>query len=303
MGYLFLLPALFFTVTKGYSGKKTSGLVSGFEGASFVSLLRIFLCMIFGAALIVPEILSAGVDVIKISPKILAISLVSGITNAAILVAWILLVKKGALLLIDSAGMCGVFIPLILSNLFYSETLKINHIFGVLLLIVAVSILYVYNKSVKPKITFLTIILLVFYGLSNGLADFSGKAFSKISQGNVSTAIFNFYTYIFAFLGLGVYYLCVRMFNKNKKSEISLVLFKNSIWYVIIMAISLYLTTFFKTLSAGYLPSATLYPLYQAAMLILNGAMGAVFFGEKVTSKSIIAVVISILAIVFINVI
>ena len=300
MGYLFLLPTLFFTLTKGYSGKKTSGLVSGLEGAVFVSFLRIFFCMIFGAFLIIPEILRSGIAVLNISAEVLMVSVISGLTNAAVLITWILLVKKGALLLIDSSGMCGVFIPLILSLIFYNEQIRINHIIGVVLLIIAVFILYAYNESVKPKISFLTILLLAFYGVSNGVADFSGKAFNKIAQGSVSTAIFNFYTYLFAFLGLGIYYLTVKGLNNNKQP--SLVLLKKSIGYVIVMAISLYLTTFFKTIAANYLPAAQLYPIYQGAMLILNGAMGAVFFGEKATSKSIIAVIISILGIVALNV-
>lgn len=300
MGYLFLLPALFFTLTKGYSGKKTSGLVSGFEGAAFVSFLRIVLCMLFGAVLLIPEILTSGIGVLNLSLEVLFISVISGVTNAAVLISWILLVKKGALLLIDSAGMCGVFIPLILSAVFYNEALEINHIIGVLLLIIAVFILYAYNSSVKPKLSLLTIILLVFYGASNGIADFSGKAFNKVSNGNVSATVFNFYTYLFAFLVLGVFYILLKGFSKNKTPSGKLM--KKSFWYIVIMAVSLYLTTFFKTLAADYLHSTALYPLYQGSMLILNGLMGAVFFGEKITSKSIIAVVISIVGIVFINV-
>lgn len=302
MGYLVLLPALFFTLTKGYSGKKTSGLVSGFEGATLVSFLRIFFCMLFGIILLIPDIINSGISSLNISSEILVISFISGITNATVLVSWILLVKKGALLLIDSAGMCGVFIPLILSFAFYNEQIKINHIIGVFLLIIAVLILYAYNSSVKPKISFLTIVLLLFYGISNGVADFSGKAFNKMALGSVSTTVFNFYTYLFAFLGLGMYYLVVKILNNNKYKQVDAVLIKKSIWYVIIMAVSLYLTTFFKTLAAKHLPSSELYPFYQGAMLILNGAMGAAFFGEKITSKSIIAVVISILGIIAINV-
>ena len=247
----------------------------------------------------------------KVAPRVqvrerqkLSVATVAGFTAViAMAVAWILLVKKGALLLIDSAGMCGVFIPLILSaNLeSYNEPLKINHIIGMLLLITSVLILYAYNNSVKPKLSFLTVVLLAFFGISNGVADFSGKAFNNASKGTVSAVIFNFYTYLFAFVVLGVFYVLLKRFSKSQNEPNKLI--SKSIVYIIIMAVSLYLTTFFKTLAADYLPSTALYPLYQASMLILNGAMGAIFFGEKITSKSIIAVVISILGIVFINII
>lgn len=301
MGYLFLLPTFIFSLLKGYSGKKTSGLVTDYKSAFLVSLLRIFFCVILGGILIIPEILQSGIVFLKIPAPVLVTSAFSGLTNAAVLVLWILLIKKGALVLIDSSSMCGVVLPLTLSMIFYNEVIKINHIIGVALLIIAVFILSTYNSSVKQKLTPTTILLLILFGVSSGLADFSQKMFSKIAGEKVTASIFNLYTYIFAFVFLGAIYLITESFKKSRNSPFNLV--AKSTGYVLIMAICLYLTSFFKTIASKYLLAAHIYPLYFGAMLILNGIMGAVFFGEKITKKSVIAVIISIVGIITINLI
>ena len=65
---------------------------------------------------------------------------------------------------------------------------------------------------------------------------------------------------------------------------------KKAFWLILIMAVSLFLVTYFKTLSAKFLDSAILYPIYQGSCLILSSLMCAIFFGEKLTGKCIIKI-------------
>lgn len=62
------------------------------------------------------------------------------------------------------------------------------------------------------------------------------------------------------------------------------------------------MTSYFKTLAAGFLLSAQLYPLNQGATLILSTAMAAVFFGEKPNAKCIAGILCAFVGLIVMNV-
>ena len=67
------------------------------------------------------------------------------------------------------------------------------------------------------------------------------------------------------------------------------------------MSVCLFANSYFKTLAAGILPSAKLYPLNQGASLILSSFMSMIFFKEKMTGKCIIGIILSFIALLVIN--
>lgn len=297
MGYLFIALALFAGCTKGYCGKKTSGFVEKSKDAVFISFIRMLLCILIGAILII-----AAKDTPYLIPdaKMLPVYLLSGVSTSAFVVIWMLAVRKSAYMLIDIFLMLGVLIPLILANILFDEPVKPTQWLGIAILIVAVLIMCSYNSGLKGKMSFTSVLLLILTGASNGIADFSQKLFVRTADG-VPTSVFNFYTYVFSAVTLLICYIVFRQAD-NKDSKSSTKIPKVMYVYVAIMAACLFANSYFKTVAAYTLDSAKLYPLNQGAALILSSLMSAFLFGEKLTFKAIIGIVLSFIALIIINV-
>ena len=72
--------------------------------------------------------------------------------------------------------------------------------------------------------------------------------------------------------------------------------------YVLVMSVCLFANSYFKTQAAGYLDSATLYPLNQGASLILSSVMSATLFRERLTPKCIVGLLIAFAGLIVLNV-
>lgn len=294
MGYLFLSIALFAGATKGYCGKRTSGYTNGLRDAILANIIRLLLCMMIGFSLI----LAAG-DLKQLAPSrdMLLISLLSGASTAVFLVTWLISVKKGAYMMLDIFLTMGVLIPLVASNIFFHEVIRLSQWIGIAVLFAAVVIMCSYNNSIKARITPASFVLLILCGAANGIADFSQKLFTiRIPEG--STAVFNFYTYVFAALVLIVSFAVTgKTEPTGSKSTL-----KHIFGYILIMALCLFANSYFKTLAAGQLKAVLLYPLNQGCSLILSAIMAAVLFKEKITIKAVIGICTTFVGLLIINV-
>ena len=127
LGYLFLACALLAGVTKGYCGKRTSGLITGFSDAVLTNLLRIGLCIFIGFAVVCFE---GNLQQLAPSGKLLWISALSGMSTAAFVATWLICVRKSAYMLMDVFLTLGMLIPLLLSNLLFDEKIRLQQWLG-----------------------------------------------------------------------------------------------------------------------------------------------------------------------------
>ena len=299
MGYFFLALSNLTGAVKGFCGKKTSGAVTEYKDAVLVNCLRMILCIVIGFALLAFQ---GDLSLLRPDAPTLLISAFSGVANSFFVVLWLLSVRKGAYMLVEVFGMSGVLIPLLLTT-FLGEAITVKDLAGLAILVLAAAIMCSYNNGIQKKLTPSVFLLLVACGASSGLASFSQKLF--VHQVPYSTsAVFNFYTYVFSAITLLILYGCsVR--TAHKKGEVT-----PSIWpilkkiagYVLVMALCLYLNTFFKTEAAALLPAAQLYPLSSGVALILSSLMAAIFFHEKLTPKAILGIALSFVGILVMNV-
>ncbi len=293
MGYLFLFIALFAGISKGYCGKKTSGYTTGFHDAILANIIRMVLCSVIGFVLVV---ITDGVKFLIPTTNTLLIAALSGVSTAFFVVTWLIAVKKSAYMMLDIFLMMGLLIPLIASNIFFNESIKLTQWIGIIILFVAVIIMCSYNNSIKTKMTPLSFLLLVACGVASGITDFSQKLFAK-QVTNCSAAAFNFYTYLFAMVVLIVtFFLFPKTENTNDKSNI-----KKIFGYIFLMALFLFTNSFFKTLAAKHLSAVLLYPLNQGCALILSALMASILFKEKLTIKAIIGIITAFIGLLIIN--
>ena len=296
MGYLFSLISVFACTTKGFCGKKISVYTKEYRSAMLSNSLRMLICIAIGAIFV---IIDGGFSAFAVSPKVLLISALSGIMTSLLVISWLFSVRRGAYMMVDVFITLGVTVPIILSSIFFKEEIHLNQIVGLIILFSATFIMCSYNNQIKTKLTLPTFALLVLTGLSNGLADFSQKLFIKEADGALVSS-FNFYTYVFSALTLIIVF-CLSIDRKKGIGE-SVEAVKKSYVYIIVMAIALFVTSYFKTLAAKHLSAAELYPLNQGTLLILSAFMSAIFFGEKIKPKCIVGIVLTFIGLIIMNV-
>ena len=298
IGYLFLALALMAGVTKGYCGKKSGGTLVLVSDAMLVNTVRMTACIIIGLVLIA---LRNGWSALTLDTTVLLISALSGICTSLFVVSWLLSIRTGAFMMVDVFLIMGILIPLVMCAILFDEPIIPIQWAGFAVLIIAGCIMCSYNAKIKGKLTLRAFLLLVLCASSYGCIDLSQKLFVNLAP-KTDNSVFQLYTYIFAALTL---IICGLIFRANEKkthelrSPIAVV--KPIIIYVAVMAICLYVNSYFKTAAAAHLDAAQIYPLHQGGTLVLAMFMAAIFFDEKITVRSIIGVILSVIALVMIN--
>ncbi len=296
MGYLFLALGILSGVSKGYCGKKTSGYIRNYSDAYIVYVIRMIICIIIGAAFAVVE--TGGFSCFKIDKNVIVICLVGGFALATNLIAWVIAVRKSAYMMLDVFTTMFTAVPLILSSIFFGEKIKPIQWLGFVMLIIASLIMSSYNNKIKEKITFGGLMVIITCGAMGGLQSFTQKWFMKTTE-NTPVSVFNFYLYCITFVMLVLAFLVANKGNIGDKELY--VAIKPTFFYVVIMAIALFLNMFFITKSAGLLDSVKTYPLNSGACLSLSMIMAGVLFKEKITKRCIVGILITFASLLLIN--
>ena len=308
MGYLFLGAALLCGVTKGYCGKRSSGYVTEFRDSLLINLIRMVLCILFGCVVLG---FGQSFSELAIDGTVLLITAISGVTTSVFVITWLLSVRRGAYMLVDVFLMLGVMVAILLCWGFFGESVSIRQGIGFLVLLGAVILMCSYQRAIKGKITLPAILLLVLCGVSTGLTDFSQKWFVR-TVADKPVAVFQFYTYLFSAITLLIFYVAIGVLARRRQTvsesgerrprrglgkKLPLAL----VGYILVMAICLYLHSYFKTKAAGLLTATQLYPLNQGGALLLSTVMAAVCFHEKPRASSVIGLILAFAALLLIN--
>ena len=301
MGYLFLAIALFSGCVKAYCGKKSSGYVTRNKDAILINSVRMMFCIAISFGILAVQ---GQIGLLVVDATSLGIGLLSGVSTAVFVASWLISITSGAMVLMDVFLMIGVVVTLLCSYFLFREPIRWTQWIGLGLLFLAVAIMCSYNNSIKKKITVGSLLLMVVCGVCSGIADFSQKLFVKMIPGGSAT-VFNFYTFLFSAATLLVLYGCFAVHDKKAQVVVEHSpgwILKKILPYVFAMAVALFANTFFKTLAAGYLNAAEMYPLNQGCALILSGIMASVIFKEKLTVKGIIGLCLAFVSLLVINV-
>lgn len=307
MGYLFLFASVFSGATKGFFAKKVSTKTSGLKSAVLTNFIRMLFCIPLGFIFV---LFDGGMSALKVSTDILFISAFAGVTTSVMLVTWLLAVQKSAYSAMDAFLSVSVLVPILLSSIFYKETVSLSQWIGLALLFGAVILMSLYTNQIKQKLGWSAILLLLAMSVFNGLADFSYKLFDHRAP-DVPASVFNFYIYIFCAISLLIVFFLakekapleedreVEALQPNKEKDLD----KRKLIYIAVMAAAQFCYSYFKTLAASRLSSVELFPLQQGLSITLSLLMAAVLFKEKVKPLCIIGLVVLFVGLLFLNVI
>ena len=294
MGYLHLVLALLSGQLKGFCGKKQSIYINSTRDAAKVNFLRMLCCIVVGCAIV---LLGDGADALAFNAAGFSISALAGLGNAIIVICWILCVRRSAYVLLDVFATIGVIVPLTVCQILFDEIVRPIQWAGFALLLAAVTLMCSYSMRLKgQKMSTADFLLLLLYAIFNGVTDLSYKLFVNYCPDG-SSAAFNAYTFVFAAIFLGIVFL-----TQKKNEEVPPCPLKKIWYYIVIMAVCLFLNGFFRTNAAAYLPAVQLYPLMQGGTLVLAMLMSAIFFGEKITRRSVGAIAMTFAALLMINI-
>lgn len=312
MGYLFLGIALLCGTVKGYCGKRSTGTQTYASDALLINSVRMIFCVLIGLLML---LFGAGLGSLHVERAVLLIALLSGVSTAIFVVTWLLSVRQGAYMMVDVFLLMGVILPLLLCRFLYDEPIKLTQYIGMALLILAGYIMCTYNTTLKGRMSPLALLFLVLCAVSYGLSDFSAKMFVKAAPG-AEIAVFNFYTYLFAGAVLVLCYPLFRLVEGRGGAADTIAAQTGEgralstrlrravlpiIGYVFVMAICLFLYSYFKTAAARYLDAVLLYPLSQGASLVLSMLMAALLFHERINRRAVVGVALCFAAMLLIN--
>ena len=303
IGYVFIFIALACGVTKGYCGKRTSGKVDYSSDALLINTLRMVFCIVIGFFMVA---FGGMISQLALDPTVFAICALSGVATASFVVSWLISVRTESYMMIDVCLLIGVIIPMLLCQFLYDEPITLWQWIGFGLLMIAGYVMCTYNSGLKGKMKLGNLLLMALCAASNGFADFSQKMFVKQNSG-VDIAVFNFYTYVFAALTLLICFPIFRAKDKRtaEQSEVKLkaplAIIKPIALYVVIMAICLFLNSYFKTAAAQYLSATQIYPINQGGTLMCAMLMAHFLFKERINLKAVCGIVLCLGALLLIN--
>lgn len=317
MVYLLVFIALFCLTLKGYCGKKTSTYVKDTGDSFLFNLARMIFCVLIGLAVVFIE---GAKDGLSAQPRMLAICLLSGASNAAFLVGWLLAIQKNAMVIVDVALTIGSIIPAILCAILFGDPISWQKMIGFSLIILATIILSGYNKSMKKGAGILGALLLIIAAVGDGLTGFGQQLYKQYYTNGGSffvgtpyaNSVYQFYTFLFAAIILLILYSAYGIYTCRKGLLTKGEGFFGHVWsslkkplpHIFIMAVCLFAASYFQTLATSKysMPPQILYPIIKGGCLITVNLTATLFFGEKPSKRSIIGSLTALGGIIAMNV-
>jgi drug/metabolite transporter (DMT)-like permease len=295
MGYLYLSIALFAGLSKGFCGRQTSRDMQTLNDCIFINLLRMLFSALIGFLLVLAY---RDTEFLAFNSSELGIYTLAAASITLFSVLWMYAYKQDAYVFLNIFTMLGSIVTCLLSLFVYNDAIKWNQWVGMALLLIAVAVTSKYNKQIKGKLSVKGILILVFGCIGCAVADFSQKVYMR--ESGKSVAAYNFYTYLFATVLLAVIYGAFLAKNKGFKLT-PVIRSRKRILVYAAMAFFLYLNTVTKTLAAGELSSAQIYPVLQGANLICSALMAHIMFKEKANLKSVTGMSVAFVGLLIMN--
>ncbi len=188
----------------------------------------------------------------------------------------------------------SVVIPIVFALLFFSESLSFFQITGIILSLLAVYFISRKHENGETKtknLWVLPTIVFVGSGIIDTTLNFIQKQFiPAVSEAYIITTVFSI-AFVF-----GAIYLSYLVFFKNEK-----IAFKNVYWGIL-LGIPNYFSMLFLVKTLSYFPaaSATIFPINNIGIVAVSTLVSVWFFKEKLNSKNILGLVLSLTAIALI---
>lgn len=299
MSYILFVLSKICAIVKVVAVKSSGNIASGAKNGTKISLLRSLGCILVGAAV------CAFSGFRPMTETGIWISVLSGISNAALLFFWILAATSAPLYFVELFCMIGgVVLPLLISTALTGETVGVLGWVGSALLLAAAFLL---SKRGGGRINVKTILIAVMAGLGNMGSVMTQKLYNTYSGGTV--ADFQLATYAVCAAALALlllaFYVHSRVSARAPSDAGETVnggaLRGRVLLFISVAIVMMYVSQFLSTYASASIPSAIFYPLSYVISMPLVYLCDVVIYKEKVTARGIVGIILVTLAGVLIN--
>lgn len=196
-------------------------------------------------------------------------------------------IKENGVGISGTISKLGILIPMIFSIILWNEIPSVIQWIGIALALISIVIVNLSDKSKDSFDIKAGLILLFVFG---GLAEFSNKIYQKYALSS--------YKDIFLFMIFFTAFLISTYFTRRKNEKISL----KDILTGFMVGIPNLFSSYFLILSLDTLTTSVAFPLYSAGSIVLINIGGALIFKEKINRKGKIAILLTVLALILINI-
>ncbi|WP_425446300.1 SMR family transporter [Dethiothermospora halolimnae] len=195
-------------------------------------------------------------------------------------------VKENSVGLAGAFSKLGILVPMSLSIILWNELpTKIQWV-GIVLSMASILIVNLsFKKSNIEEIRFNLILLFLF----GGMAEFSNKFFQKYAIDD--------YKSLFLFFVFFVAFIISLIFTIKRKQPVD----KRDILTGFMVGIPNLFSSFFLIMALKPMKASVVYPIYSAGSIVVISLAGLLFFKEKLMRKEKVSIVMTIVALILIN--
>ena len=311
MLYVTVAGVLFCLTMKGYCGKRLSCFVGSTKDTCLFNSIRMIFCILIGAVMVFVE---GSQGFLLIEPGMLAVCALSGFSNAAFLIFWMLAIRKNSMVSVDVGLTLGALIPSVLCTLIFGESFSVLKMIGFAMILLATVVLAGTAKRDDKK-SAAGLVLLVLSAVGDGVTGFSQQLYKhcytdagSVAKTYYPKTVFHFYTYVFAAVALLAVLIWYTFAERRRRraeenvaqSSAASAVSGRAVAHIFIMAVCLFAANYLQTVVTNDLgiSSQILYPVLKGGCLITVNFTAMIFFGEKITRRSIIGSIIALCGIV-----
>lgn len=181
----------------------------------------------------------------------------------------------------------GILIPMIFSIIIWREFPTSIQWIGILLSLVSIVVINLSKRSIKNFDFKPTLLLLFVFG---GMAEFSNKIYQKYAL--------NDYKDVFLFAIFFIAFLISVTYTVNAKGKATV----KDILTGFAVGIPNLFSSYFLILSLDSLKTSVAFPIYSAGSIVLINIGGFLIYREKIALKNQLAIVMTIVALILINI-
>lgn len=184
-------------------------------------------------------------------------------------------------------GKLGIFVPVVLSFIFWKQDLKYIQLIGLILACVSIVIASISKDDMDTKLIKYPLVLLFIFG---GLAEFANKIYQKYGILEYKNH-FLFFVFFTAFI-VSIIFTLIK--NKN--------VVKADIIVGTIVGIPNLFSSFFLINALDKIKASIAFPIYSAGSIVIISILSVIIFNEKFNKKDIIALSLTMISLILVNI-
>ena len=289
MGTFYIIMILLMRVIQNYFTKRSSALFPD----SIIGRVKYMAWLFAMSSLLAMVGLVTGGGIEHFDWITVGMATLSGITLVVAQLCMFLAMQSGTMVITSAFTTAGLIVPCVFGVLLFGETMTAWQWCGVAVFIAASFLLSASAKDQNNKFSGKTVLLLLGTFLANGGTMLCQKALTYINPTG-SVTLFSFCSFAVPAVAFALYLMVAA------SKGITETLNRKIYMPIVLLAVALFLINQMVTEATKYVPSAILFTVPNGGNNVIAALLAALFFKEKMTVKSTIGLLLSIVSLVLV---